>query len=105
MDGPALITRLFMGLITTSTRDILELKTKQPKSVRDTMVSILNETPRGKFWVAAHDGVKVLTSPFLSDGITKSGNRLICADTEAECLTEIKRLGLKELPKETVNNL
>lgn len=58
------------------------------------MVSIINETPRGKFWVAAHDGVKVLTAPFLSDGITKSAAKLICADTEEECNAEIRRLGL-----------
>lgn len=88
-----------MGLITTIKRDISALKEKQTTSVKASMASELNETSRGKFWVAAHDGTKVLTAPFFSDGITKSAAILICAETEEECVNEIVKLGLKPLPK------
>jgi hypothetical protein len=54
----------------------------------------LNQCGPGSSWRLAHDGVKVITMPFESDGVTGTRYVLFEAVTEAECLAEIARLGL-----------
>lgn len=61
----------------------------------------IRETEKTQSWRMVYNDTKVLHL-FESSGVTKTIQKLFVAETEEECLTEAKRLGL-ELPKKKEN--
>lgn len=62
-------------------------------------MSAVNVVPPGRCWRLVHDGSQIIQF-FESKGTTESIHTIFTAATQAECETEIARLGLTPIPPE-----
>jgi hypothetical protein len=63
-------------------------------TIEQTTINV-NRIIGDNYWFFAHDGERIIHEPtFVDLGTTESVHQLFVADTEAECLAEVTRLGL-----------